>query len=187
MRRAVRAPPSRRLLQPQRSSPPNSISDGTLPRPAISGGRRGSQIVPYDYYTALEVKDSQELFASNAHSERLRLITVSDKTTANPGGLPIGFVKNQAQVNGLDVMGVTCAACHSAKWKVNGTDVMIEGGPSKGDFQTFFFELIDSMTQTLAQADKFDRFAKRVGGDASALKAGLTTWLARLQARIPGT
>jgi len=125
---------------------------------------QGSQIVPYDYYTALELKDSQELFASNAHSERLRFITVPDKSTGNPGGLPIGFVKNQVQVNGLDVMGVTCAACHSAKWTINGTAVMVEGGPSKGDFQTFFFELIDSMTQTLAQADKFDRFAKPNAG-----------------------
>src|SRR6187401_982400 len=103
---------------------------------------QGSQIIPYDYYTALELKDSQELFASNAHSERLRFITVSDKSPANPGGLPIGFVKNQKQVDGLDIMGVTCAACHSAKWKIAGADVMVEGGPSKGDFQTFFFELI---------------------------------------------
>ena len=144
---------------------------------------QGSQIIPYDYYTALELKDSQELFASNAHSERLRFITVSDKSAANPGGLPIGFVKNQKQVGGLDIMGITCAACHSAKWTINGTSVMVEGGPSKGDFQTFFFELIDSATQTLAQQDKFDRFAKRVGGDATALKTGLQTWLTRLQAR----
>jgi len=144
---------------------------------------QGSQIVPYAYFTALELKDSQELFISNAHFERLRMITVSGKSATNPDGLPIGFVRNQAKVNGLDVMGVTCAACHSAKWKIGGTDVMVEGGPSKGDFQTFFFELIDSVTQTLGESDKFDRFAKRVGGDAAGLKAGLQTWLTRLEAR----
>ena len=144
---------------------------------------QGSQIAPYDYFTALELKDSQELFASNSHFDRLRYITVPEKSRMNPGGLPIGYVKNQVKVDGLDIMGMNCAACHTAKWKINGVDVLVEGGPSKGDTQTFLYELIDSMTQTLEQADKFDRFAKRVGGDPAALKAGLSKWRDRLVAR----
>jgi mono/diheme cytochrome c family protein len=144
---------------------------------------QGSQVVPYDYITALELKDSQELFASAAHFDRLRFVNVAGKSAANPGGLPIGLVKNQAQVDGQDVMGLTCAACHTAKWKINGVDVIIEGGPSKGDFQMFFNELIDSMTQTIDQPEKFDRFAKRAGGDAAALKDSVTKWRDRLAAR----
>ena len=144
---------------------------------------QGSQIAPYDYFTALELKDSQELFASSAHFDRLRYITAPGKSARNPGGLAIGFVKNDTKVDGLDVVGFTCAGCHTAKWKINGTDVLVEGGGTKGDAQTFLNELIDSMTQTIEQQDKFDRFAKRVGGDAAALKTGLTTWRDRLVAR----
>jgi hypothetical protein len=144
---------------------------------------QGSQIAPYDYFTALELKDSQELFASSAHFDRLRYITVPGKSASNPGGLAIGFVRNEVKVDGLDIVGFTCAGCHSAKWKINGTDVVVDGGPTKGDAQTFLYELIDSMTQTLEQQEKFDRFATRVGGDRAALKAGLTTWRDRLVAR----
>ena len=144
---------------------------------------QGSQIAPYDYFTALELKDSQELFASSAHFDRLRYVTAPGKSGRNPGGLAIGFVKNDTKVDGLDVVGFTCAGCHTAKWKINGTDVLVEGGGTKGDAQTFLYELIDSMTQTLEQQDKFDRFAKRVGGDAAAVKSGLTTWRDRLVAR----
>jgi len=144
---------------------------------------QGSQVAPYDYFTALEVKDSQELFASSSHFDRLRYVTVPAKSERNPGGLAIGFVKNEAKVGGLDVVGFTCAACHTAKWKINGTDVIVEGGPTKGDAQAFLYELIASMTQTLEQADKFDRFAQRVGGDTAALKSGVSAWRDRLMAR----
>jgi len=63
---------------------------------------QGSQVAPYDYFTALEVKDSQELFASSSHFDRLRYVTVPAKSERNPGGLAIGFVKNEAKVDGLD-------------------------------------------------------------------------------------
>jgi mono/diheme cytochrome c family protein len=144
---------------------------------------QGSQVMPYAYFTALELKDSQELFASSAHFDRLRYITVPAKSDRNPGGLAIGFVKNEVKADGLDVVGFTCAACHTAKWQINGTDVLVEGGPTKGDAQTFLYEIIDSATQTIEQQDKLDRFAKRVGTDAATVKVGLTAWRDRLVAR----
>ena len=144
---------------------------------------QGSQVIPYAYFTALELKDSEELFASPSHFDRLRYINPPGKSDRNPGNLAIGFVKNQEKVDGLEIVGFTCAACHMAKWQINGTDVIVEGGPTKGDAQTFLYDLIDGMTQTLEQPDKFDRFAKRVGGDAAATKKGLTTWRDRLVAR----
>jgi mono/diheme cytochrome c family protein len=144
---------------------------------------QGSQIVPYDYFMALELANSQELFASRAHFERLRYIALPTTSARNPDGLPIGFVKNQQTVDGLDILGVTCAACHTAKWQINDTDVIVDGGPSKGDFQTFFRELIASMSQTLDQPEKYARFAKRLGGDGAELRGQLTTWRDRLLAR----
>src|SRR4030095_8516229 len=143
---------------------------------------QGSQVVPYDYVMALEEKDSEELFATNAHFERLRYIN-QPKSAMNPGGLPIGFVKNEVKVDGLDIMGFSCSACHTARWTINGTDVLVEGGPGKGDMQMFFIHLLDSETQTLEQPDKFDRFAKRVGGAPAKVKASLAKWRDRLAAR----
>ena len=143
---------------------------------------QGSQVVPYDYLIALEEKDSEELFATNAHFERLRYIN-QPKSAMNPGGLPIGLVKNDVKVDGLDIMGFSCSACHTARWTINGTDVLVEGGPGKGDMQMFFTNLFDSERQTLERPDKFDRFAKRVGGDPAAVKASLAKWRDRLAAR----
>src|SRR6266513_265513 len=145
---------------------------------------QGSQIVPYDWFLALEMPDSQELFSGNAHFERLRYITVTEKSAKNPGGLPIGFVKNQKKVDGLDILGMSCSACHTAKWVINGVAVQVEGGPAMGDTQTFLEELVASMTQTIDQPGKFDRFAKKVGSDATTLKAGIVRWRDRLGARV---
>jgi mono/diheme cytochrome c family protein len=145
---------------------------------------QGSQIVPYDWFLALEMPDSQELFSGDAHFERLRYITVTEKSAKNPGGLPIGFVKNQKKVDGLDILGMSCSACHTAKWIINGVAVQVEGGPAMGDTQTFLEELVASMTQTIDQPGKFDRFAKRVGSDATTLKAGTVRWRDRLGARL---
>ena len=144
---------------------------------------QGSQIVPY-WFLALEMPNSQELFSGKAHFERLRYITVSEKSAKNPGGLPIGYVKNREQVDGLDILGLSCSACHTAKWMIKGVAVQVEGGPAMGDTQTFLEELVASMTQTIDQPDKFDRFAKKVGADATALKAGLAKWRDRLEARL---
>jgi mono/diheme cytochrome c family protein len=144
---------------------------------------QGSQIVPYDYFMALELANSEELIASREHFERLRYITPPSTSARNPDGLPIGFVKNQQTADGLEILGVTCAACHTAKWQINGTDVIVDGGPSKGDFQTFFRELIASMSQTLDQPEKYARFAKRLGGDGAELRGQLTAWRDRLVAR----
>jgi mono/diheme cytochrome c family protein len=152
---------------------------------------QGSQIVPYDYFMALELPDSQEPFASKAHFERLRYIAPPGPSARNPDALPIGFVKNQQQVDGHDILGVTCAACHTARWNINGAEVIVDGGPSKADFQTFFLSLMASMSQTLDDPDKYARFAQRVGGDAAAIRPGLTKWRDRLMARnarnpVPG-
>ena len=106
---------------------------------------QGSQIVPYDWFLALEMPNSQELFSGNAHFERLRYITVSGKSAKNPGGLPIGYVKNREQVDGLDILGLSCSACHTAKWMIKGVAVQVEGGPAMGDTQTFLEELVASM------------------------------------------
>src|SRR5271157_295963 len=54
---------------------------------------QGAQIISYDIFLNLEVADSQELFRSDANSERYGLITQPPGSPYNPDGLPIGISK----------------------------------------------------------------------------------------------
>src|SRR5262245_29762543 len=54
---------------------------------------QGSAILSYDIFLNLEVAGGQELFRSNANSERYGLITEPRRSKYNPDGLPIGITK----------------------------------------------------------------------------------------------
>jgi hypothetical protein len=54
---------------------------------------QGSAVVSYDIFLNLEVADGQELFRSDANSERYGLITQPAGSPYNPDGLPIGISK----------------------------------------------------------------------------------------------
>ena len=54
---------------------------------------QGSSVIPYDIFLNLEVAGSQELFRSDANSERYGLITQAANPRINPDGLPIGLSK----------------------------------------------------------------------------------------------
>ena len=54
---------------------------------------QGSAVLSYDIFLNLEVADSQELFRSDANSERFGLITQPPGSPYNPDGLPIGISK----------------------------------------------------------------------------------------------
>ena len=54
---------------------------------------QGSAVIPYDIFLNLEVAGSQELFRSDANSERYGLIPQAANPRSNPDGLPIGISK----------------------------------------------------------------------------------------------
>ena len=54
---------------------------------------QGSEAFAYDIYLNLEVAGSQELFRSDANSERYGLIPQAANPQTNPDGLPIGVTK----------------------------------------------------------------------------------------------
>jgi hypothetical protein len=77
---------------------------------------QGSSIASYDIFLNLEVAGSQELFRSDANSERLGLIPQAANPRTNPDGLPVGMTKNvvtEGRWKGVTV-GPNCAACHTA-------------------------------------------------------------------------
>jgi hypothetical protein len=123
---------------------------------------QGSQLMPYSWFLALEQVGKRELFRSAANMERLRHIPMPP-SKLNPDGLPIGFVRDVG--NGQTWLGLTCAACHTAKLKLGAREVIIDGGPTLADFKRFLHDINVSLAATRNDEPTFARFAQRVLGE----------------------
>lgn len=139
---------------------------------------QGSAVLSYDIFLNLEVADGQELFRSNANSERYGLIT-QRPGPYNPDGLPIGISKTTVAVpiDGWpagDYAGLTCAACHETQLNYKGKQVRIDGAPANTfDIQAYIQALSATMRATLTDTAKFDRLAARLGATSTEAKARL--------------
>jgi hypothetical protein len=58
----------------------------------------------------------------------------------NKNKLPIGFAVGKKNRDTADYVGLTCAACHSGVIRSGTRQIMIDGGPSMFDFDTFLQE-----------------------------------------------
>lgn len=130
---------------------------------------QGSSVLPYDIFLHLEVANGQELFRSNANSDRYGLITQPANARTNPDGLPVGLSKTTLTVAYTegeapgDYVGLTCAACHNGQLHYQGKRVRIEGGVGNTfDFLGYIQALDDAMQATLRDTAKFDRLAARM-------------------------
>ena len=146
---------------------------------------QGSQLIPYDWFLALERPSTTERFASAANMERLRFISQAPSKDRNPDGLPIGFVvdDNPQTVNEPNIkrsflgpefkadkpiqltnrwLGLTCAACHTGSIEYGKTVLRIDGGPAMADVQKFLVELSEAVSGTLGNNVAFERFARSV-------------------------
>ena len=121
---------------------------------------QGSQMMPYDWFRALERAESETLFVADGLA-RFGYLPNPDKTN-NPHGLPVGFVKDSGE-NG-DWIGMTCSACHTNQIKFTGKTLQIDGGPTDADMWALISELGASLAKTSASPGdaKFLRFAARV-------------------------
>jgi hypothetical protein len=103
---------------------------------------QGSQILPYDWFLALEQPDSQTLFRDNHNILKYRyLAQLSDSN--NPDGLPVGFVGDQGV--GRKWLGLTCAACHTNEIRYGTTAYRVDGAPTHGDVRALLEALIYAM------------------------------------------
>jgi len=141
---------------------------------------QGSVVLSYDIFLNLEVADGQELFRSDANSERYGLITQSPGSPYNPDGLPIGISKtviSAPQWPGEETgefAGLTCAACHETQLNFKGRHVRIDGGPANTfDMQAYIQALNAAIRATLTDAAKFDRLATRLGAASPEARARL--------------
>lgn len=123
---------------------------------------QGSQIIPYDWFLALEQADAITPFRDNENMLRYRYLT-QQPGPMNCDGLPIGFVRDPGR--GRDWLGMTCAACHTTEIHLRGTAYRIDGAPTHGDVQAFLSGMIEAMRRTQADTSKFMRFAAKVLAD----------------------
>jgi cytochrome c peroxidase len=137
---------------------------------------QGSQVMAYDIFLNLEVAGSQELFRSDANSDRYGLIPQAANPRTNPDALPIGLTKTvftEGRYKG-ETVGMTCAACHNAQLSYQGKQIRIDGGFNHAfDIMAYIRALDDALQATLADAAKFDRLATKLGASSSDAKSEL--------------
>lgn len=120
---------------------------------------QGSDLLPYDFFMALEKPGTTDLLRSNETLNYYRYLP-QKATLRNPDGLPVGFVKDSYR--GKDYLGFTCAACHTGQVNYKGTGIRIDGGPAGSDMDSFLQVLAKAMRDTLDQDNVRRRFLKRV-------------------------
>jgi mono/diheme cytochrome c family protein len=145
---------------------------------------QGSQLIPYNWFLALEQADNQSFFRDNAHMRELGYIPQPADSMQNPDGLPIGFTKddnpdtvgiygakkaflgaNYQQKNYPSTnawLGLTCAACHTSQLDYDGKSIRIDGGAALVDHQTLMVRLAAALQATHEDASKMERFSRRV-------------------------
>ena len=147
------------------------------PRTCTTRSRKARRSISYDIFLNLEVAGSQELFRSDANSERYGLITQAANPRTNPDGLPVGLSKTVGDAKAAwkgEYIGLTCAACHNAQLNYKGKRIRIDGGV--GNTSTSWPTSRRSTTRCrrrLTDAAKFDRLATRVGASSAEAKADL--------------
>lgn len=141
---------------------------------------QGATVLSYDIFLHLEVPGSQELFRSDANSERYGLITQAPNPRFNPDGLPVGLAKTVIPTPRLrdgesgEFVGPTCALCHEGQLNYKGRRVRINGGVSNTfDFSAYITALDDAVQATLSESAKFDRLAARLKATSREARAGL--------------
>ena len=129
----------------------------------------------YSWFTHLEKPWGTERLADPAHLRAMGFIVDPVPTAANPDMLPVGFARRYDRALRDDVLDISCAACHTGQINVsrNGktTAIRIDGGPAMHAFTStrlgnFEPVLLGSIASTYLNPFKFNRFARKVLGDA---------------------
>lgn len=173
---------------------------------------QGSELIPFDWFMALEQANTSDLFRADDHMIALGFITQpQDPNLNNKHGLPIGLVfrddptntdlfkeiKTAAYGESYETqnyprtsrwLGMTCAACHTADITYEGTVIRVDGAPAMIDHESFLNELTAAMRATCDDAGKFQRFESNLREfmnedlDGGGDSVDLTTLKAELEA-----
>src|SRR5580704_2618694 len=120
---------------------------------------QGSDLLPYDFFMALEKPNSSELFRSNQNLNYYHYLP-QNATISNPDALPVGFVKDTYK--GHDYLGFTCAACHTGQVNYKGIGIRIDGGPAGSDMVSFLQDLSKDLDDAKDNPTVHSQFVKSV-------------------------
>lgn len=134
---------------------------------------QGTMLVPYKWFMALE-QPSIHIFGrvppfhDTEYLARFGFLP-DEAGPQNPGCLPVGFANDRVTDphtgESLDVVGLTCAACHTGQLEHAGEGIRIDGGSATVDLAAFQTELAYAIGYTAKAPFRFDRFAKAVLGE----------------------
>jgi len=160
---------------------------GVEERKQLSYTSFGSRIIDYEWFLALENANNQQLFRQDNNLARLGFL-MELPHAFNPDGLPVGITRDSDD-NGNSWMGLTCTACHTGESIINGQAVRIDGGQSLLNYTQFEVEILEALTATLAQPEKWQRFLTRLKNkksnlDANSVKQQLTKRAEELKNRF---
>jgi hypothetical protein len=119
---------------------------------------QGSLIIPYPWAVALREPNGQ-LFLRDSLS-RYGYIS-NPKSLRNPEGLPLGFLVANRRSQTPE-FSITCAACHTRQFTVDGVNYRADGGPAFSDIFSFFKDLDSAVGFTLSNGQAFTQFQQAV-------------------------
>ncbi|MBP9100958.1 MAG: ribonuclease E [Nitrosomonas sp.] len=120
---------------------------------------QGSNLMPYDFFLALEKPGQTQLFRSDENMNFYRYLP-QKASSANPDALPVGWVKDKYKDK--EYVGLTCAACHTGQINYNGVGIRIDGGPASADMENIMIDLAKALKHTREDAEAKQRFVKNV-------------------------
>ncbi|HEX4065667.1 MAG TPA: di-heme-cytochrome C peroxidase [Acidobacteriaceae bacterium] len=157
----------------------------------------GMHGIRYSWFVNLEEPFRRVRLAAPKQMRALNFV-VDPPTAANPDQLPVGFARRYDSAIHDNVVDITCSACHTGQllYTQNGTTtaVRIDGGEAMTAFTdekpgSFQVDLLLSMTDTLLNVPKFNRFAAAVLGqdDSAGNKAKLWFTMAGVMGQLGRT
>ncbi len=151
---------------------------------------QGSRLLPYEWFIALEVKDSTELFSGD-HLKELGFLT-NASSILNPDGLPVGFVQDVDWAEKRH-LGLNCSACHTSQVRFKTKTLQIDGGPTLADTWGLLKGISESLNVTQQNHQKWTRFTTKLLGagasesDKEALKGEYDSFLIYFNSFIEGS
>ena len=134
---------------------------------------QGTELLPYRWFLALEQPKLKMFgpvpkFSDTAYLAGFGFLPDS-ASPQNPDGLPVGFAKDTITDvetgQSVEVVGLTCAACHTGQLEYQGKGIRIDGGSANVDLASFQTELGYAVAFTDKIPFRFDRFARAVLGN----------------------
>jgi|SRR5271169_1882173 len=134
---------------------------------------QGTVLLPYRWFLALEqphikLIGSVPLFSDSQYLAGFGFLPDST-SEQNPDGLPVGFAKdtvvNPQTKRSMEVVGLTCAACHTGQLEYKGKGLRIDGGSATVQLAAFQTELGYAVAYADKVPGRFDRFAELVLGE----------------------